>query len=414
MSLYQTSLINIINQLNNGDMVLKDLKGKLSVDILDVITEYISMTNEDAFVKSSLEGNFQLADFFLNKTTNKVNTLLLTAKKLGENENIQGINYLIGKNIISQNKILNEALEGAAKNINRFNELTMMDTIEYLVANGANVNNGFKGAIAANNVELINWFIKSGANDINGGFIESVRANNKDLADFFFKNGADKLDVGLKIAAKNGNMVLVEYILNANPNILTTRSLGLAMDYGHANLIDTLVTSGHPLRNEINPICIGPRILDLLRQTKLQTQSGIDYSGLFTQAKQGIVLFRFIRFLPLLYVKQNGLEVEITRFIMDQTLNILFGEMPALNDYQGTMVSNIHGKSSIEVMLDLEPDFEITQTGEIEKEDFHELMICNIYENMVLSEIQLYSPATFAQLLRESKLLEAILRTYHD
>jgi ankyrin repeat protein len=422
MSLYQTSLINIFNQLNNGNIVLGDLQGNIPNDLLNIINEYIDISNENAFTRSVSEQYFQLADFFLNKIDNKNIVLILTAEVQGENRNIPGINYLIDKNLIDPVQILNAALKGASKNKYPFGNISQMEMINYLIQNGAtDMNTGLMEAVAANNFELIAFFIDKGANDFNKAFTEAIKYNNINLADFFVKNGANLLAPGLHIAAKNGNKVLIEHILTLKPNILTTTSLGLAMNYGHIDLIDILVTSGRPLLQEINPVYVGPRILDLLNQTKLQTKSGIDYSNLFRYAKRGYILLRFLRFLPLLYSTQNLLYViNTTKIIMDQTLNNIFGNMPSLYENHDTgthlvPVLNTHNTSSITVLKEYDPEFKISPIGEIENKDLYELLMLNVYYNIdvpikIINFIN--DPGVQIQLLAESKLLEALLRSY--
>ena len=72
--------------------------------------------------------------------------------------------------------------------------------VNELVRQGAYVNSGMYGAAEGGHKELVDLFIKNGANDWNDGMLGAAGGGHKELVDLFVKKGANDWNDGLELS----------------------------------------------------------------------------------------------------------------------------------------------------------------------------------------------------------------------
>ena len=85
--------------------------------------------------------------------------------------------------------------------------------VNELVRQDANVNYGMRGAAEGGHKELIDLFIKKGANDWNTGMWYAAEGSHKELVDLFIKRGANDWNNGMYGAAQGGHKELVQFFI---------------------------------------------------------------------------------------------------------------------------------------------------------------------------------------------------------
>src|SRR3989344_4664926 len=82
----------------------------------------------------------------------------------------------------------------------------------------ADWNYGMCGAAQGGHKELVDLFVKNGANDWNRGMYGAVKGGHKELVDLFVKNGANAWNWGMCDAAKGGYKELVDLFVKKGAN----------------------------------------------------------------------------------------------------------------------------------------------------------------------------------------------------
>jgi len=117
------------------------------------------------------------------------------------------------------------------------------ERVNELVRQGAYVNSGMYGAAEGGHKELVDLFIKKGANCWNDGMYNAAKGGHKELVDLFIKNGANKWNLGMYGAAEGGHKELVDLFVKKGAN---NWNLGMcsAAEGGHKELVDLFVKKG--------------------------------------------------------------------------------------------------------------------------------------------------------------------------
>src|SRR3989344_2966343 len=90
--------------------------------------------------------------------------------------------------------------------------------VNELVRQGADVNSGMCGAAYGGHKELVDLFIKNGANGWNDGMRCAAIGGYKELVDLFIKNGANDWNFGMRGAAEGGHKELVDLFIKLGAN----------------------------------------------------------------------------------------------------------------------------------------------------------------------------------------------------
>jgi len=89
-----------------------------------------------------------------------------------------------------------------------------LDLVEYFIKQGAdNCNLGLRYAAKGGHRDLVDFFIKKGASCWNLGMAEAARGGHRDLVNFFVEKGANHWNYGLYKAAKGGHRNLVDFFI---------------------------------------------------------------------------------------------------------------------------------------------------------------------------------------------------------
>jgi len=85
-----------------------------------------------------------------------------------------------------------------------------LESINELIKQGANVNFGMFGAAEGGHKELVDLFVKKGANNWNYWMCGAAKGGQKELVDLFVKKGATDWNWGMRCAAKGDHKELVD------------------------------------------------------------------------------------------------------------------------------------------------------------------------------------------------------------
>ena len=148
----------------------------------------------------------------------------------------QGSLFRVNK-LIKQGANVNYGMCGAAKDGHK-------ELVDFFVKKGANDwNNGMRYAAKCGHKELVDLFIKNGANNWNWGMYSAVEGGHKELVDLFIKNGANAWNDGMRCSAKNGHKELVDLFIKRGANDWNNGMYGAAQG-GHKELVDLFVKKG--------------------------------------------------------------------------------------------------------------------------------------------------------------------------
>ena len=92
------------------------------------------------------------------------------------------------------------------------------ERVNELVRQGAYVNSGMYGAAEGGHKELVDLFIKNGANDWNDGMRGAAIGGYKELVEFFIEQGANHWNSGMCGAAEGGHKELVDLFVKKGAN----------------------------------------------------------------------------------------------------------------------------------------------------------------------------------------------------
>src|SRR3989344_2578926 len=92
------------------------------------------------------------------------------------------------------------------------------ERVNELVRQGAYVNSGMYGAAEGGHKELVDLFVKKGANNWNLGMCSAAEGGHKELVDLFVKKGANDFDNGMHCAVKGGHKELVDLFVKKGAN----------------------------------------------------------------------------------------------------------------------------------------------------------------------------------------------------
>jgi hypothetical protein len=147
------------------------------------------------------------------------------------------VNWMSIYDILFQNNFnFNIALKSAAV-------LEDKKTIDYLIEKGAKeMSYGLEGGIEKKNRDMINFFIKKGA-QLNHGLFYSAKLGDRQLVDFFIKKGSGAWPEGLNGAAYNGNIDLVNFFIKEVNDIpyIWSDAMSWAAKGGHKNLVEFFI-----------------------------------------------------------------------------------------------------------------------------------------------------------------------------
>src|SRR3989344_3238609 len=82
--------------------------------------------------------------------------------------------------------------------------------VNELIKQGADVNYGMRGAAEGGHKELVDLFVKKGANNWDWGMHGAAEGGHKELVDLFVKKGANDWNYGMYSAARGGHKELVD------------------------------------------------------------------------------------------------------------------------------------------------------------------------------------------------------------
>src|SRR3989344_596329 len=85
--------------------------------------------------------------------------------------------------------------------------------VNELVRQGINVNSGMYGAAEGGHKELVDLFVKQGANSWDWGMYGAAEGGHKELVDLFVKNGANNWDWGMIGAAVGCHKKFVDFFI---------------------------------------------------------------------------------------------------------------------------------------------------------------------------------------------------------
>jgi hypothetical protein len=280
MSLYQISIINILNNIKDGNISLRRLEN-LPEDLELMLNKYVLSNAEYSFIISVSNCQFQLADYFypsIDHNNNKINTLIHAMREQINIDNISGIEYLLNK----------------SKYVSSDGYDT--DIISIIL------DEGLYSSAKLNNLILVKWFIKNGSKNLDRGLSGAVHGNRYDLVKFFINKGAIIRSYLIEFAVKMGYTEIV-YLLQSNTLIVNTkRSLAIALNNKSTALIDLLI----PERQAgYQAYVLQQKLLLLLHNVSLISKSGISYEDMFPLLKQNYCIRPTINGLIKLYGKQH-------------------------------------------------------------------------------------------------------------
>ncbi len=390
MSLFETSLIKILNQLSSKNMILDP---NLHRHYVDIINQY-SVPPKEAFIRSVTNNYFMLADYFLAKIRNKTVAILDAVQTQAFYNNMKGIEYLISKfNEDDWRDFYNYALIGATKSKN-------MLLIEQFLAQNAMADYGLETAIKIKDRELIQFFIERGANDFQ-------RA--------------------LETAVSTNNLELIEYFLSIiGPNVSYSRPLQIALYNSYIELVGMFLSyeeQKYPFNDTV--VVLGPVLKLLVDNLSIKTRSNNDYSNWFPMLNQGYISQSVLDNILLLYLYQNHLVpyfpiITEPIFILDDFLKDILTNYPALYDINSEdmyedlsldqLIDNIDKKNSLDVII---PGFDSSTIVPITP--VFALQIANIVHNICFINYYRdvpFDPQIIDQVNREAILIKLILQTY--
>ncbi len=100
MSLYQTTIIFILNSLRDGIYTYDQIKQQLPPIYYELILSYMNSSPEENFYKSINDNMYQVADYWYDKITMKFSALINIMKKLSEFGDLNTMNYILSKTVI--------------------------------------------------------------------------------------------------------------------------------------------------------------------------------------------------------------------------------------------------------------------------------------------------------------------------
>ncbi len=110
--------------------------------------------------------------------------------------------------------------------------------VEFFIKKGANDWNwGMRGAAEGGHKDLVEFFIDKGANNWNIGMYGAAEGGHKDLVEFFIEKGAKDWNWGMYGAAKGGHKDLVEFFIEKGAKDWNWGMYGAA-EGGHKDLVD--------------------------------------------------------------------------------------------------------------------------------------------------------------------------------
>jgi len=115
--------------------------------------------------------------------------------------------------------------------------------VNELIKQGADVNSGMCGAAEGGHKELVDLFIKNGANNWNFGMFGAAEGGHKELVDLFVKKGANDWNHGMCCAAEGGHKDLIELFIEHGANDWNWGMRGAAQG-GHKELVDLFIKKG--------------------------------------------------------------------------------------------------------------------------------------------------------------------------
>ncbi|QOR35635.1 ankyrin repeat domain-containing protein [Clostridium sp. 'deep sea'] len=206
------------------------------------------MFNEDNYIKSLHDGNYEAIKLFLiegfdpNLEINYDRFPIIVAT---EKQRKDLITLLLdyGANINICGFYLNTALYEAVSSEN-------IEIIQYLIEKGANPSDGIACAVSKDNIDLVKYFLNLGANPNAGfpasAFIIATEKENYEMMELLLFNGADIEDKvesnyanyssALEIATYNNKLELVQFLVENGANYercLTNAIAGEAVEAFH-------------------------------------------------------------------------------------------------------------------------------------------------------------------------------------
>lgn len=409
MSLYEYSLFNIFNQINNNIIKYEDLEN-LPEDILNDLDIYLIHIDESY-------GNFLEIAFY---TSLKLKHLVFTKYFLDQiilifdNDDVidiinKGLYYVT--DIISTNFLIqynandwNEGLLGSVDN----NNIIM---IEFFIKLGADeFDDALIKSVLKNNIKLINYFIALGADDFDDSLAAATQINNMKLIDFFIKKGARDFDGGLYVAARFGLDNLIAFYINLGANDYMT-VLGGAIDNNHFN--DLLIP--YIENYKIHPLIVGKAFLYFLKNTNFETISGNSINNLIPYLLDGYATKQTLELILRLYSLNNNFNENYQK---NSTYYIAFGKIPSLNKKV---------KKNKKIIIELN-DSETSTFDNIKKHHpgfypnfidriyFSDIIELNVFKNNELSkkeQLFLMNDETSKQLWKELTIIKAVVDFYH-
>lgn len=411
MSLYEYSLFNIFNQLNNDKISYQELED-LPEDILNDLDRYLIHVDEpyENFIETAFYVSLKLkhlifTKYFLKEITNNIDDfdyfISILNNGLSYATDIGSVEFLIKFGANDWNK----GLLGSIDNNN-------MIMIEYFIKLGADdFNSAMIKATLNSNKKLINYFIDLGAKDFNDGLYAATQISNMKLIKFFIEKGATDFDGGLYTAARYGLDNLILFYINLGANDYLT-ALGAAIDNNHFN--DLLIPSFQ--KNKIKPCVVGEAFLYFLKHTKFESRSGISINHLIPFLLDGYTTRETLKLLMKLYVYNIKLNYEENEY-NDDSYYIAFGEMPSLNkkvvqNKKITLTLNNNQNTTFDNIKEYHNGFQKNYIDRIYIPDIIEL---NVYGNLNLSKkdkLLLTNPETMKQLWNELMIIKSVVDFY--